>query len=144
MRSNKSGTKKANRRRPMRPRNSMPRGPSAGQSVYRGPTTLPVLVNPPTHVVQLNRQLTVSVTAGTTFAFAATNADPQSLPITEYASWAALYAEYRVLSVRAEYVPLFVNTNSNVATLGGGQPWLLAIVRGSTASTPPANFAALI
>jgi len=107
--------------------------PGAGISTYTGPSRLPVSIRPPSQLVQLNRQIAVALTAATSFGFNVNNGDPEALPITEFSTWAGLYDEYRVLSIEAEYKPAFVNASTNVATLGGGLPWLTVVLRNSGA-----------
>jgi len=116
--------------------------PGAEVVTYLGPSRLPASIRPPFQTVQLNRQIAVAVTAGTSFGFNVNNGDPEALPITEFATWAGLYDEYRVLSIEAEYRPAFVNASTNVATLGGGTPWLTVVLRNSGAV--PTAYAQLI
>jgi len=116
--------------------------PDAGVITYSGPSRLPASIRPPSHTVQLNRLITAAVTAGTSFGFNVNNGDPEALPITEFATWAGLYDEYRVLSIEAEYTPAFANASTNVATLGGGSPWNTVVLRNSGAV--PTAYAQLI
>lgn len=134
---NRNTTNNPRRRNGRQNIQGVPRAPSSNVTRYSGPTRLPVGTNPPAQLFQLNRLITVSLAAGTSFGFIATNADPETLPIAEFASFAALYDEYRVLSIEAQYVPYLRHGNGNVVTLQGGQPWLTVVLRNSGA-TPTA------
>jgi len=119
-------------------------GPSSALVQYRGPSQLPVTVNPPTQVVELQDIFNVTLAnPNTFFADVTGSADPQALPIAEFTTWSGLYREYRVLAVRVEFWPTLENTAAY--NNGGGSsafPWATVVDRDTNAS--PTTYSSLV
>jgi len=134
------------RPRPRRTNPSRPgtvRPPSMGSSMYTGPSRLPVTVTPPSIVQELQKFSVAGITDGTSFGVAVSSNDVYALSeVTSF--WANLYQEYRVLSVRLEFWPNYVNalnpafTNSNAATAQA--TWYTVVTRDDTT---PSSYAGL-
>jgi len=102
-------------RRSLRSRPGTIRPPPMGVSMYTGPSRLPVTVTPPTITQELQKFSVAGITGGTTLGLAVSSNDVYALSeVTSY--WANLYQEYRVLSVRLEFWPNFVNSLNPSAT----------------------------
>jgi len=119
-------------------------GPGNAVVQYRGPSILPVSVNPPSQVVELQDMFNVVLAnPNTFFADVTGSADPQALPIAEFTTWSGLYREYRVLAVRVEFWPTLDKTP--LYNNGGGTsafPWATVVDRDTASS--PTTYASLV
>jgi len=132
-------------RRPQPRRSSLPgtiRPPAMGSSMYTGPSRLPVTVTPPSIVQELQKFSVAGITSAPSLGLAVSSNDPYALSeVTSY--WANLYQEYRVLAVRLEFWPNFVNainpvfTTSNAA--GAQATWYTVVTRDDTTPSSYAN-----
>jgi len=78
--------------------------PGANIIRYRGPSRLPENVHPEIKTVELHNAFSVTSTAGGVIDINAFSSQVRTLG-DDFSSWAALYREYRVLSVRSEFHP---------------------------------------
>jgi hypothetical protein len=110
-------------------------GPPASVLVYRGPSLLRTGVVPEIREVSLRAFLTIS-TAGaaiTDFVFQSNNVRTLG---ADFSSWASLYREYRVLSLRADYTPAYENSlNTAQALATGTAVWTTVIDRDDASPT---------
>jgi hypothetical protein len=84
----------------------------------------------------------VLLSAGISQGFVITSADPQGIPVTEWATWATLFREYRVLSIRMEFHPTFQggtppSTGANITL-----PFFTTVDRDSTGT--PTTYTGLL
>lgn len=61
--------------------------------------------------------------AGGVIAVAYSNTDPFTLGVPGFSSYAALYKEYRVLAIRAQFTPILEGAANNI--LIAGVPWMI-------------------
>lgn len=122
-------------RRMSRPRPGTIRPPPMGVSTYTGPSRLPVTVTPPSIVQELQKFSVAGITGASILGLAVSSNDVYALSeVTSY--WANLYQEYRVLSVRLEFIPNFANAlnlNATAALTTTAQlTWYTVVTRDDT------------
>jgi len=115
----------------------------AAMVVYKGPITARPAAQPPVRLLLKNKYFATSNSAGFLEVW---NATSQATSLPEWASFAGLYREYRVLGLRFEYAPAYDSGgyigSSNTLSVGsaavyhGPQPaWTGAVTSSSDLNT---------
>jgi len=104
-------------------------GPPANVLVYRGPSLLRTGVNPEIREVSLRAALAFSSSAAALTDVVLTSHTVRTLG-ADFSSWASLYREYRVLSLRADFTPAYINSLNGAQSLATGTAvWTTVIDR---------------
>lgn len=104
-----------NRRQPGAPSN----GPPASTLVYRGPSLLRTSVTPEIREVSLRALLSISSAAAAITDFVFQSNMVRTLG-ADFSAWAGLYREYRVLSLRTDFTPAYINSLNGAQQLATG------------------------
>jgi hypothetical protein len=116
-------------------RNAQTNGPPATTLVYRGPSRLPTSVTPEIREVSLRAFLSVSSAAAAITDFVLQSNLVRTLG-ADFSSWASLYREYRVLSLRTDFTPAYKEALNGAQQLATGTAvWSTVIDRDDASAT---------
>jgi hypothetical protein len=121
------GKKNKNANRKGRGMSSNP--PNANQILYRGPVKLQEAIEPEIKTVELHALTNVSTTVTSGTVDLNVSSGTVRTNATSFSSWATLYREYRVLGIRANFIPDFENDHVGTPTVSGTLPWATVVDR---------------
>jgi hypothetical protein len=113
-------------------------GPPTGATSYFGGLLAPrnLLKKSEPLMVWLRAFNTITSTAGGVLSPVYSNTDPRSLAL-DFASYAGIYQEYRVLGVHVAFTPVLMYASNNV--LITGQPFSIGTIRDNVSSPSSYN-----